>query len=277
MNSPANNRPVILIRKRAPHGRHHGGAWKVAYADFVTAMMALFIVLWLLSSNEEVKKAVGGYFQDPTGNGNLMGRTMEGNGTSLQLGKEDMKDLREKLQQTLKNVPALERLSEQVQMTVTGEGLRIELMESEQGSFFQTGSGTPSPSGREFLIELAQELGGLPNGIVIEGHTDSNPFGGNSLYTNWELSTDRANAARRIMQENGLSTGQVLQLRGFADTRLRNLHNPADSSNRRITVIVEYLDLPRKDQGQPEPPSAGTGPKPAGSGTAPTPEPARQQ
>src|SRR5271168_4297342 len=122
--------PVIIIKKVKGHAAHHGGAWKVAYADFVTAMMALFIVLWLLNSNQDVRKAIGGYFIDPKGVGKQAGSGMAGSGESLSVGPSDMKKLKEKLTQAIKRAPELKKLQEQVDMVVTGEGLRIELLES---------------------------------------------------------------------------------------------------------------------------------------------------
>jgi chemotaxis protein MotB len=235
------NRPIIIIKKKAGHGGHHGGAWKVAYADFVTAMMALFIVLWLLSSSKKIQEAVGGYFKDPTGNSKMLGTSMQGTGQSFELSKDDMPKLREELQKTVRKVSDFDKLKDHVEMTVTAEGLRIELTESEVGTFFESGSPNPSASGRELLIAMAKELGGLPNKLSIEGHTDSRPFSGKRNYGNWELSVDRANAARRLMQENGVAANQVLQVRGYADQQLRKADSPDDPSNRRITLIVQYL------------------------------------
>jgi flagellar motor protein MotB len=165
-------RPIIIIKKKVGHGGHHGGAWKVAYADFVTAMMALFIVLWLLNTSKPVREAIAGYFRDPSGTAN----------------------------------------------------------------------------------KLAQELGRAPNRISIEGHTDSRPFAKRGDYGNWELSVDRANAARRLMQQNGVRPDQISQVRGFADQMLRKSNDPQDPSNRRISLIVQYIN---KDQQQPENANAG--------------------
>src|SRR6266550_6562089 len=120
------SRPIIIIKKKALHAAHHGGAWKVAYADFVTAMMALFIVLWLLSSDEKVKKAVGGYFNDPSGSGKLMGTSMAGAGESISLAKDDMEKLKDKLEQAMKTLPKFTQMKDQVQITITSEGLRVE-------------------------------------------------------------------------------------------------------------------------------------------------------
>jgi chemotaxis protein MotB len=198
--------PIIIVKKKMPHGEHHGGAWKVAYADFVTAMMALFIVLWLMNSSKEIQEAVGGYFRDPTG-------------------------------QTVAASPTA--------------GAKAELqVGTEKGMFFESGSALPSANGRELLVMLAQQLGKLPNRILIEGHTDSKPYAGKGQYSNWELSADRANAARRLMEANGLRPGQVIQVRGFADQRLRNQNDPLDAANRRISVIVLYQEDDRTGEEQ---------------------------
>jgi len=236
----ADAKPIIIIKKSGGHEGHHGGAWKVAYVDFVTAMMALFIVLWLLNSSKQVQEAVGGYFKDPTGTSKQVGSNMQGSGESFALSKDDMPKLREELQKTVTKITDFDKLKDHIEMTVTAEGLRIELMESETGTFFESGSPAPSASGRDFLIALAAELGKLPNKISIEGHTDSKPFAGKSNYGNWELSADRANAARRLMQQSGVGADQVVQIRGYADQRLRKRDTPEDASNRRISLIVQY-------------------------------------
>jgi chemotaxis protein MotB len=236
----ADAKPIIIIKKSGGHEGHHGGAWKVAYADFVTAMMALFIVLWLLNSSKQVQEAVGGYFKDPTGTSKQVGSNMQGSGESFALSKDDMPKLREELQKTVTKITDFDKLKDHIEMTVTAEGLRIELMESETGTFFESGSPAPSASGRDFLIALAAELGKLPNKISIEGHTDSKPFAGKSNYGNWELSADRANAPRRLMQQSGVGADQVVQIRGYADQRLRKRDTPEDASNRRISLIVQY-------------------------------------
>ncbi|HLN00810.1 MAG TPA: flagellar motor protein MotB [Bryobacteraceae bacterium] len=240
--SEGSEAPIIIIKKKAGHGGgHHGGAWKVAYADFVTAMMALFIVLWLLSSSEKVKKAVGSYFQDPTGSGKLMGSTMGGVGESLTLTKDDMKQLKQKLEQAMKTIPKFDQMKNNIELTITSEGLRVELIETEKGMFFESGNAHPSDRGQELLARLATEIGRLPNTVLIEGHTDAKPYPGEASYTNWELSADRANSARHIMQENGMRPNQVAQVRGFADQRLRMPNDPTNPANRRVSVIIQYL------------------------------------
>jgi chemotaxis protein MotB len=251
------SRPIIIIKKKGGHGGHHGGAWKVAYADFVTAMMALFIVLWLLNTSKPVREAVAGYFKDPAGTANKMGSTKNGTAESIPISKDDMPKLKEELENAVRKVPDFEKIKDQVEMTITPEGLRIELLETETGTFFEVGNSAPSDSGKELLSLLAQELGKLPNHLSVEGHTDSKPYTGRREYGNWELSADRANAARRLMQRAGLRGDQVSQIRGYADQMLRKSDSPLDASNRRISVIVQNTEPgpeqpPEKTSGKPE-------------------------
>ena len=232
--------PILIIKKKKGHGGHHGGAWKVAYADFVTAMMALFIVLWLLSTSDDTKKAVGGYFQDPKGVGKQMGSALAGSGESLSVAKDDMAELKDKLSKAIKRAPEFKKLESQVQMIITGEGLRIELLESDKGSFFESGRPTPTAVGIGLLELLAAELGHMPNHLIVEGHTDAKPFSSGGDYSNWELSADRANAARRVMLKSGARKDQIIEVRGFADHNLRTPKAPEAASNRRVSVIVQY-------------------------------------
>lgn len=246
-------RPIIVIKKKASHGGHHGGAWKVAYADFVTAMMALFIVLWLLNTSKPVKEAIAGYFRDPSGTAGKLGTSTEGPGEKFiptPIPTEDMGKLKDEIEKAMRRLPNFDKLKNQIEIKVTPEGLRIELLESATGTFFNLGNRNPNSNGSELLDLLAGELGKLPNKISIEGHTDSKPFSGKKGYGNWELSTDRANSARRLMQEQGLGAKQVAQVRGFADQLLRTPKNPDDPSNRRISLIVEYLDNTDKETGE---------------------------
>jgi chemotaxis protein MotB len=236
------SQPVIIVKKRGGHGGHHGGAWKVAYADFVTAMMALFIVLWLLNTSKKVQEAVAGYFRDPTGKTRNIGNDVNGSGRNLDITKDDMPKLKAEIERRIHQMNDFEQLKNQIEMTVTPEGLRIELLETATGTFFDLGRTQPNATGKELLSLLAQELGKLPNRISIEGHTDSKPYSGTTEYSNWELSADRANAARRLMQENGLRDDQVAQVRGYADQMPRKPDNPLDPSNRRISVIVQYAE-----------------------------------
>jgi chemotaxis protein MotB len=242
-------RPILIIKKKVGHGGHHGGAWKVAYADFVTAMMALFIVHWLLNSSKQIQEAIGGYFKDPTGTSKKVGSNMAGTGENFTLTKDNMPKLKEQLQMAIRQMKDFEKLKSHIEMTVTSEGLRIELTESASGTFFESGRPELNRDGSELLVTLAQEMGKLPNKLSLEGHTDAKPYATSANYGNWELSTDRANAARRLMQGNGVRADQVTQVRGFADQRLRKPSDPLDPANRRISLIVQYVVKNDDDDG----------------------------
>jgi chemotaxis protein MotB len=232
---------IIVVRKKVVHhGGHHGGAWKVAYADFVTAMMALFIVLWLMASSDQVKKSIAAYFLDPQGHTREMGSGVAGSGESMFISVKEMENLKHRIEQALRSLPEIEKLKDQITMTITGEGLRIELVENANGVFFENGSAQATKTAQEAIGILGSQLGQLPNSVVIEGHTDATPYGNTRGYTNWELSTDRAHTAHRIMQDHGVRLDQVKQIRGYADQNLRNAKNPTDPANRRISVIVLY-------------------------------------
>jgi chemotaxis protein MotB len=232
--------PIIVIKKVVGHGGHHGGAWKVAYADFVTAMMSLFIVLWLMGSSTKVKKAVAGYFNDPKGTGSMLGTTMTGTGETISVATNDkLQGLKDKLEAEIKAKKELEKLSKQIEITITAEGLRVELLEDKNGTFYESGSAHLSPNGQTLLNLLAAELKTLPNSLLIEGHTDATQYSTDANYSNWELSADRANSARRLLQQGGVRSDQVTQVRGYADQFLRVKNNPYDPSNRRISILVK--------------------------------------
>ncbi len=246
MNGKPGSTPPIIIVKKVVAAGHHGGAWKVAYADFVTAMMALFIVLWLMNASPEIQKAVSLYFTDPRGF-----QEMDGTGNvgaeeddALLISLDDMPQLKDKLTKTLKTLPQLGALQEQVEMTVTGDGLRIELIDKEGNSFFDSGSRELTNSAQTVVNALATEIGKLENPIVIEGHTDARPFSNRGYYSNWDLSTDRANFARRYMEKHGIRPAQIAQVRGFADRQLRKPDAPDDYSNRRVSIIVGFVQAP---------------------------------
>jgi chemotaxis protein MotB len=257
---------IVFVKKRG--GEHdeeeHHGAWKVAYADFVTAMMALFIVLWLLSASERVQKAVGGYFQDPTGKGRQTGSTNAGSGETLTVNSRNLQNLKEKLEQVLRQIPAFKHFENQIRMTITAEGLRVDLLETEHGLFFEKGNPKPSEAGENLLQVLESELVKLPNKVAIEGHTDATPYG-RPDYSNWELSSDRANAARRILVQSGLNEDRISQVRGFADQRLLLKTDPMSPSNRRISIIVRNEGLDRQEEKIAQTPAAAT-PPPSGGG-----------
>jgi chemotaxis protein MotB len=258
--------PIIVIKKKGGHGGHHGGAWKVAYADFVTAMMSLFIVLWLMSStSKQTQQEIAGYFRDPKGVSTKHGANPKPEENKQEKKKEDMVVLKNDLMQAIKQIQALNKLSKQIQITVTEEGLRIEMLEDAKGTFFEVGSAKPTPVMDELLKVLSAQLKDLPNNISIEGHTDARPYAASGTYGNWELSTDRANAARREMQEYGIRMNQISQVRGFADQRLHYPDRPFDPGNRRISLVVQNLendspgsklaseDAPGKSEGKHQP------------------------
>jgi chemotaxis protein MotB len=239
-------KPIIVIKKKGAHGGHHGGAWKVAYADFVTAMMALFIVLWLLNSSKKIQDAVGGYFRDPHGTADKAGKDIVGSAGGSIVPHDNMEQLKKQLEKAISSVPNFDKLKSHIEMTVTPEGLRIELLEADtaHGTFFESGSPKLSSDGQDIVVVLAQQLGKLPNKLTVEGHTDAKPYANSRTYGNWELSADRANSTRRLIQQNGVQPDQVMQVRGYADQKLRKPDAPLDPSNRRISLIVHYLDTP---------------------------------
>jgi chemotaxis protein MotB len=203
-------------------------------------MMSLFIVLWLMGSSEKVKRAVAGYFNDPKGTASQLGTTLLGTGATVQQAPTDqLEKLKAKLEEEIKARKELEKLSKQIEITITPEGLRIELIEGKDGTFYEIGSAKLSASGQELLALLAAALKPLPNSLLIEGHTDATPYSSEAGYSNWDLSADRANSARRLMQQDGVRVNQVTQVRGYADQMLRVKANPYDPSNRRISILVK--------------------------------------
>ena len=242
----ADEQPIIIKKKKGGHGGHHGGAWKVAYADFVTAMMALFIVLWLMSStSKQTQDEIAGYFRDP--NGSATKHAKEARTIVPEAKKDDMAALKKDLQHAIDEINDLNKLKKQIEITITEEGLRIELIEDVKGTFFETGSAQATPALVEILKVLAEKLKAVPNCISIEGHTDAQPYLKSTAYGNWELSADRANVARREMQHDGIRPNQVSQVRGFADQRLHFPEKPFDPGNRRISLVVQNLpDSPAK-------------------------------
>ncbi len=231
-------------RHRRPEQRR-GGAWKVAYADFVTALMALFIVLWMMNASEKVKQAVRGYFLDPRGYTRQLGAGLANSGEGLRVDRRGVSDVRDRIEQALRQMPDFEAIRNNVVVSVTGEGLRIDLLENEQGMFFVSGDPTPTNAGVRLLKTLAGQLSRMPNGLVIEGHTDARPFRKStpsSGYGNWDLAADRANTARRLLHAYGVGSDQVVEMRGFADRRLLFPGNPNDPRNRRVSLVVKFAE-----------------------------------
>jgi chemotaxis protein MotB len=259
----AKNDAVIIIKKKGHHRHgHHGGAWKVAYADFVTAMMAFFLVMWLVGQSPQVKAAVAHYFRDPgafeqAGKGVLPGLQagITGGGQTLSSpttknADPDIEAAKRALQQAAEHLRSAVQLKfadvqDRINITVTDEGLRIELREAPDDGFFSSGSAAMKPETEKLLAVISAELGQLANKIGVEGHTDSRPYAAhNGTYTNWELSADRANAARRVLVQTGVRGEQIEGVRGFADTKPRTPENPLDAGNRRISIIVRREDAP---------------------------------
>jgi chemotaxis protein MotB len=275
--------PIIIVKKiKKGHGGHHGGAWKVAYADFVTAMMALFIVLWILGQSEQAKQFVSAYFTNPkafdealasgvygdinSNPGNSFSFTFQGkesttpvnittpvsepngegsnNGNGKNTEKILMQKTTEKIKKDINSMPEFSKLKEQVTIEVKNDMVVIELLDKQNSTFFELGETGMKPDGRKILSVITNELKCIPNKIVIAGHTDSQPFvGGGTSYSNWELSSDRANSARRIMEENGYDRKKIVEVRGYAD---RNLKFPDDSTNpmnRRVSIIVLFKNI----------------------------------
>jgi chemotaxis protein MotB len=248
------DQPVIVVKKSGhSHGGHHGGAWKVAYADFVTAMMAFFLVMWIVGQSNPMKAGVAGYFRDPgvfdRGTGGAAG-IMPGapkgitspaptpNDTDVAVAKEVLEQAAQRLREAIEQLPDFSKIKDRVDIEVTSEGLRIELIDTANDSFFQVGSAMLHSDSKQLLAVIAGELGKIPNRIAVEGHTDGRAFGGRDGYGNWELSADRANSARRAMQDSGLRSDQVDTVRGYADRHPRIADDPLDARNRRISIVV---------------------------------------
>ncbi len=250
-------RPIIIKRAKGGHDAHHSGSWKVAYADFVTAMMAFFLVMWILGLSQDTRKSIAAYFNDPTGMMKSMGggqspmsvSQMTDKGritvfvTSGKLGREKefkkFADAKRDLEKAMDKSPELQSLKKYVEITITSEGLRIELLDGPEPVFFESGSSQCRPRALKLLGVIAQEIGKLPNDVAMEGHTDSQPYsGGKNGYSNWELSADRANGARRVMQ-SALGPHQVVEVRGYADRHLRRPEDPSHFSNRRVSILVK--------------------------------------
>jgi len=249
--------PIVVVRKKGGgHGGHHGGAWKVAYADFVTAMMAFFLVMWLVTQSQEVRASVAGYFREPgvfdyeKSTGMLPGGrpgvdpaaaprpVPPSEAQALEHEQRILSQAAEHIRERLAQSPNLSTLADQIEFTVTSEGLKIDLIERADSSFFDSGSAELRGESERILQIIAGEVAKLDNDIVLEGHTDRRPYAQGARYGNWELSADRANAARRAMERAGLKTAQVRGVRGFADTQLRLGEAPLDPRNRRVSIVV---------------------------------------
>lgn len=290
--------PIIIKRvKKGGHG-HHGGAWKIAYADFVTAMMAFFLLMWLLGSTTEGdKKGIADYFSSPLkvallGGGSGSGdssHVVKGGGQDLsrsngQVRRGDveatrstinlhvlkeqqrkaevsrLEQLKEQIENDLRNNAKFAQFSSQIKLDMTKDGLRIQIVDEHQRPMFDVGSASVKPYMRELLRAIGGILVEVPNRLTLEGHTDATPFGSNDRgYSNWELSSDRANASRRELMAGGLAEDRVLRVQGLASSAPFIADDPLDPQNRRISIIVMNRDAedrffrPQLESAAPEP------------------------
>lgn len=257
MDEEHNNPVIIVVKKKKGHGGHHGGAWKVAYADFVTAMMALFIVLWIVGQSKEVKQSISSYFKDPgVFTSGSSGGILQGVQDTAELPPppvvvevdkraaemEELKSEADKISETIAQTPEFTKFTDKIQVTVTDEGLRIDLVEQSEGLFFDIGKAHIKAETVKLLQVIAKaHLSPLRNSVIIEGYTDARPYA-NDGYSNWELSADRANSARKVLEEGGLRKDQILEVRGFADRKLKVPDKPFDYSNRRVSILLPLIN-----------------------------------
>ncbi|MGD9833676.1 MAG: flagellar motor protein MotB [Piscinibacter sp.] len=286
--------PIIVKKiKKGGHG-HHGGAWKIAYADFVTAMMAFFLLMWLLGSTTEGdKKGIADYFNSPlkiamfggSGSGDSSsiikggGADLSRSGGQVKQGEIDAKKrtinlqalkaeqrraemarlqaIKEKVEEVLASNPKLAALKSQIRLDMTADGLRIQIVDELNRAMFDSGSAVVQPHMRELLREIGSVLAEVPNRLTLEGHTDAQPFAaGERGYSNWELSSDRANASRRELVAGGMPDDHVLRVQGLASSQLFEPDDPASPANRRISIIVmnrEAEDRILRPAAPPEP------------------------
>jgi chemotaxis protein MotB len=274
--SDDSKRPIIVKRVKKHGGGHHGGAWKIAYADFVTAMMAFFLLMWLLGSTSAGdRKGIAEYFQTPlkvalaggTGSGDsssiLKGGGQDLTRTEGQMKKGDiqeekktinlkaaeaeiarketvkLQELKGRIEQAIEGNAALKPFRNQILLDITNEGLRIQIADENSRPMFASGSAQMQPYSRDILRQIGTALNDVPNRIGISGHTDAQPYaGGSKGYSNWELSADRANAARRELSAGGLDESRVLRVVGLSSAILFDSANPANPMNRRISIVV---------------------------------------
>jgi chemotaxis protein MotB len=257
MTSKGDEVRIKIVKKKGHGGGHHGGAWKVAYADFVTTMMALFIVLWIVGQNDTVKVAVAQYFKNPTilpgakntalppGGAGIMPAesppippAKEEDGESGAFEEKALQEAAAKIKELTEKGGGFEDLRDQIRIEITAEGLRIELIERDGVPFFEVGSAVLIHPLKPLLEKLNQILAALPNALTIEGHTDSRRYTQKRNYSNWELSVDRANSARRVLEAAGLPPTRMDRVVGHADRVLLVPDEPLHASNRRITLLV---------------------------------------
>lgn len=311
-----NNQPIIVKRVKKVAGGHHGGAWKIAFADFATAMMAFFLVMWLMTSaTPEQKKAISGYFQDPIGftesaspyaidlggtptpapertlNPDIS-ETPESQPDETGVSTDQIETLAEKMEQErlelllqelqnkVEENPELQRFKDQILFEITQDGLRIQIMDAENRPMFALGSANLQPYFEDILLAMADTIRAVPNKISISGHTDAKPFAGRGDFGNWELSSNRANAARRTLVAGGYPDEQVARVVGYASSALFDREDPFNPVNRRIDIVVLTKKAQRAIEGEQgangEAPAQGQAPAATPSGAPADALPAEQ-
>ena len=256
--------PIVIKRIINAHG-HHGGSWKVAFADFATSMMAFFLLMWILAQTDKAQKAaISSYFNNPTvvdlgGSSGVSGTESGEMGGEVEMGapggeaeQASLEALQAQIQDAINTSEALEAFKDQIQVEMTPEGVRIQIMDKEFQSMFSLGSASLEPTAVPLLHELGAAVASVPNRISISGHTDALPYG-SPTYTNWELSSDRANAARRELMRGGLPAEKIGRVVGLASQALLFPDRPEDPMNRRITILVmnsQTEEAIRKEGGQ---------------------------
>ncbi|GFM86393.1 flagellar motor protein MotB [Pseudomonas cichorii] len=308
-----NNQPIIIKRVKRFGGGHHGGAWKIAFADFATAMMAFFLVLWLLSAaTPEQLIAVAGYFKDPVGftdSGSpyvidLGGSPeMSPNQTlnpevkttpspdtvpiesdtseskAEQVEQERLEMLLQELQNKVEENPQLQKFKDQILFEITQDGLRIQIMDADNRPMFDSGSARLKPYFEDILLAMADTIRTVPNKISISGHTDAKPYVGSGEFGNWELSANRANAARRALVAGGYPDPQVARVVGYASSALYDREHPFNPVNRRIDIVVltkkaqQRIEGDQNTGGAPQTQPAPAAPAAPGASTTAPPDP----
>ncbi|WP_297831564.1 flagellar motor protein MotB [Pseudomonas sp.] len=267
-----NNQPIIVKRVKRYAAGHHGGAWKIAFADFATAMMAFFLVLWLMSSaTPQQKIQIAGYFKDPIGftesgtpyiidlggspalapdktlnpevksepqPDKIKTESEQAETLAEQVEQERLDMLLQELQTKVDENPQLKKFKDQIQFEITQDGLRIQIMDAENRPMFDIGSARLKPYFEDILLAMADTIKSVPNKISISGHTDATPYAGTGEFGNWELSANRANAARRALVAGGYPEPQVARVVGYASSSLYDKEHPQSAVNRRIDIIV---------------------------------------
>lgn len=253
----------IIIKKKKVHGHaHHGGSWKVAYADFVTAMMAFFLVLWIMGLSDQTRTQVAGYFNDPMGysktpplSKNLIpfkGMESPKPGESKKPGAQQETDIgntriQNQLEKAIRKAESgAVGLAGKTDITITKEGVRLEFIEDGNNVFFESGSAELTPAAKTFVAQLSPVLRKIGSEMIIEGHTDAKPFAGTG-YDNFDLSTDRAMAIKHEIQRDGVPSDLLTQIRGYGATRLKVPSQPYSFQNRRVAILIAG-GMPKKDK-----------------------------